>query len=139
MVTDMSQKIALAGSLRWDDRVKIKEVIFNLKQRFGDKLDVIGGGLKDGADSICKKFCLEFNIEFAEMPPHDYQWNPFCLEPAYMYGKAYNIKNIYIRNEKLSQECDILILFRVKDDNAQFLDDLIVRFQKKDKKLLVIN
>ena len=135
----MSQKIALAGSLKWDDRIKIKEVIYSLKQKFGSELNVVGGGLKNGADSICKKFCLEFDIEFAEMPPHDYQWNPFCAEPAYMYGKGYNSKNIYIRNEKLAVECDVFILFRIKDDDSQFLDNLIVRFQKKDKKILVIN
>jgi hypothetical protein len=139
MDTEMSQRIALAGSLKWDDRVKIKDVIFNLKQRLGVKLDVISGGLKNGADSICKKFCLEFDIEFAETPPHDYQWTPYCTEPSYMYGKGYNSKNIYIRNEKLSNDCDILIMFRLKDDDSQFLDDLIKRFQKKGKKILVIN
>lgn len=135
----MVQKIAITGSLKWDDRIKIKEVIYKLKQKFGPNLYINGGGLTNGVDSIVKKFCLEFDIEFVETPPHNCKWNQYCTEPSYMYNKAYHSKNIYIRNTRLANETSTLILFRLTDDASPFLDDLINRFYKKDKKILVIN
>ena len=43
-------KVAIVGSRTYTNRKKIKEFIFNLKQKFGKELVVVSGGQKDGAD-----------------------------------------------------------------------------------------
>ena len=57
-------KVAIVGSRTYTNRKKIKEFIFNLKQKFGKELVVVSGGQKDGADGYAKKYSLEFNINY---------------------------------------------------------------------------
>ena len=135
----MSQKIAMTGSLRWEDKTKIKNTIFSLKKRFGKEREIVCGGLNTGADLEIKKTCMEFEIEYYEMPPYNYQWNSHCMEPAYMYGKQYNSSYIYMRNEKLAKECSVLVLFMLTEDTANHINHLMQRFDSKSKKILVIN
>ena len=57
-------KIAIVGSRKYENRRKIKEFIFKLHERFGDKLTIISGGCRDGADKYAKKFALDFGISY---------------------------------------------------------------------------
>ena len=53
-------KVAIIGSRMYENTRKIKDTLFNLKQRFGDTLIIISGGAKDGADRFARKYALEF-------------------------------------------------------------------------------
>ena len=52
-------KIAIIGSREYENIRKIKDTLFQLKQKFGDKLIIISGGAKHGADKYATKFALE--------------------------------------------------------------------------------
>ena len=41
-------KVALVGSREYENIRKIKDTLFQLKQKFGDKLIIISGGAKFG-------------------------------------------------------------------------------------------
>ena len=131
-------KIAVTGSIRWEGTKKLKDSLFNLKKKVGSELEVISGGI-DGIDMMIRKCCMELEIDYKEIPPCDRQWSHHCIEPAFMFGKSYKNTNIYSRNNKILKECEYLIVFRLKEDDSHFLDDLIIRFQKKGKKILIIN
>ena len=45
-------KIAIVGSRKYDNKIKIKEFIFKCKEQFGDKLEIVSGGCKYGADNM---------------------------------------------------------------------------------------
>ena len=45
---------------------KIKNLLTDLRRKFGNELIVISGGAKDGADKHVKKYALEFEIEYKE-------------------------------------------------------------------------
>lgn len=133
------QKVALTGSIRWDDKVKVKNILFSLKTKFKNELHIIGGGMNCGVDVMIKKTCLEFAIKFSEVAPYNLPWTAYCIDPPYKYNKAYNKKFIYMRNKKLCNESDTLIIFKPTEESSSIIDDLIIKFSKKNKKILVIN
>ena len=47
-------KVAIVGSRTISNKRKIQEFVFKLKQKWGDKLEVVSGGQKDGADGYAK-------------------------------------------------------------------------------------
>ena len=50
-------KIGLIGSMHYENKKKIKETVFMLKQKFGNDLIIVGGGdNQNGADKYAKKF-----------------------------------------------------------------------------------
>ena len=48
-------KVAIIGSRMYENSRKIKDTLFQLKQKFGDSLIIVSGGCKDGADKFGRK------------------------------------------------------------------------------------
>ena len=55
-------KIAIVGSRRYENKKKIKDFIFKLKNEYGTDTVIVSGGCKDGADRYAKKYALD-NLE----------------------------------------------------------------------------
>ena len=53
------KRVGIVGSREYTNRRKIKEFVFKLKEQFGDKVEIVSGGQKLGADGLAKKFALE--------------------------------------------------------------------------------
>ena len=62
-------KVAIIGSRMYENTRKIKDTLFQLKQKFGDDLIIVSGGAKDGADKFARKYTLEFGIKYKEFNP----------------------------------------------------------------------
>ena len=56
-------KVAIVGSRRYENTRKIQDLIYSLKEKFGDKLTIVSGGCKSGADKYAKKFALEADVK----------------------------------------------------------------------------
>lgn len=131
-------KIGITGSRRWENKLKIKNTIFKLKNKYKDDLTIVSGGTGEGVDSYVKKFCLEFNLDYAEVRPNHFDWSPYCVEPPYMYNKVFRPNLYYSRNTKLINEIDVLILCITKDETSPVMKDLVHQCRKKCKKLLIV-
>ena len=79
-------KIAIVGSRKYENRKKIKDFIFKLKQEKGEDTTIVSGGCKDGADKYAKKYALEFDMKYAEFPASHESYNIHCILPKYKYG-----------------------------------------------------
>ena len=53
-------KIAIIGSRSYTNKRKIKQFVWELKEKFGNELVIVSGGAKDGADKYAKRFALDF-------------------------------------------------------------------------------
>ena len=62
-------KVALIGSRDYANIRRIKDTLFQLKQKFQNDLIVISGGAKYGADKYTRKYALEFGIRYKEFNP----------------------------------------------------------------------
>ena len=45
-------KIGIVGSRSYTDKKKIKDLIFEIKEKYGDEVEIVSGGQRDGADGI---------------------------------------------------------------------------------------
>ena len=104
-------KIAIVGSRSYTNKKKVKDFVFKLKEKFGDELEIVSGGQKDGADGLAKKFALEFDMKYVEFPPAHYNWNMHCKLPATKYNKPYYVTNYFKRNKQIAEYSDIIVAF----------------------------
>ena len=71
----MTMKVAIVGSRQYTNKRKIQEFVFKLRQKYGEKLEIVSGGQKEGADGYAKKYALEFDVNYSEFPPAHYTHN----------------------------------------------------------------
>ena len=62
-------RIALIGSPKYENRGEIKELVWKLKQKFGEELILITRGNKDGIEKWVRKFALEMGVKYIEYNP----------------------------------------------------------------------
>lgn len=112
----MAVKVAIVGSRKYLNRVKIKEFIHQLKRKIGDELVIVSGDHPDGADKFAKVCSLELNVEFKSFPPAHYQWNCFCVKESFYYNKPYRLSNYFARNSEIVEYSDVVACFVVNGD-----------------------
>ena len=132
-------KIGLIGSMHYENKKKIKETVFMLKQKFADDLIIVGGGdNQNGADKYAKKYALEFDCKYIEVNPSHTPKNLYSYMRKEWYGKPYSIRNFHVRNKILSSLVDRLIVFIPKGDPAPKAASAIAYAEKFNKKCIVI-
>ena len=73
---------------------------------------LVGGGGKYGAERYVKEICLEFDIEYQEIPPFHYKWNQYCHFTKHKYGKKrYNVKHYFVQNKIIVDSVDLVVFF----------------------------
>ena len=95
-------KIGIVGSRSYTDKKKIKDLIFEIKEKYGDEVEIVSGGQKDGADGLAKKYALEFDMKYVEFPPSHYNHNMHCIRPRGEYNKPYYVSNYFKRNKQIA-------------------------------------
>ena len=110
MVND-SIKIGIVGSRRYTDKKKIKDLIFEIKEKYGDDVEIVSGGQSKGADGLAKKFALEFDVDYVEFPPAHYSHNMHCKLSPKHYNKPYYVTNYFKRNKQIAEYSNIIVAF----------------------------
>ena len=129
-------KIGIVGSRKYTNKKKIKDLIFQIKENYIDA-EIVSGGQKDGADGYAKKFTLEFDMKYVELPPAHYSWNMHCKLPATKYNKPYYVTNYFKRNKQIAEYSDIIVAFIPEGVNSRGTMNTI-EHAKKEKKLIKI-
>ena len=130
-------KVGIVGSRAYSNKKKIKDLIFQIKEKHGDDVEIVSGGQKDGADGYAKKFALEFGMNYVEFPPSHYSWNMHCIRPIGEYNKPYYVSNYFKRNKQIAEYSDIVVAFI--PDGVESRGTLsTVEYAKKEKKLVKI-
>lgn len=132
-------KLGITGTATFENRRKIKNMIFTIKQQLGDDVLFIGIGDKIGADKHIRKYVLELECKYKEANlPHTPQ-TLYSMMHKNFYSKPYNVKNFFLRNDTFARYIDQLIIF----DDSKGIDRKIVNLAKAvnkcKKKIVVIN
>ena len=130
-------KVGIVGSRGYTNKKKIKDLVFEIKHKYGDEVEIVSGGQRDGADGYAKKFALEFNLKYVEFPPVHYNWNMHCKLPAGEYNKPYYVTNYFKRNKQIAEYSDIIVAFIPKGVESRGTMNT-VEYAKKEKKLVKI-
>lgn len=132
-------RVGIIGSRQYENKRKIKETIFKLKNKFANKLVIVSGGTKDGADRYAKKYALELDCQYLEFNPSHTIKNLYSALHENYYNQPYSVKNFFTRNTMLAKYCDIIIGFVPDSDEARGTKHTISEAKKFDKKIVVIS
>ena len=131
-------KIGIIGSRLYENKKKIKDTIFNLRQKFGNDFIIFSGGDSDGAEKYVKKYSLELGCQYIEINPAHTQKNLYSYMRKDWYGKDFNMKNFFVRNKILAKSIDKLIAFVEDGDNAKGTASTVNYAVEFNKKVIVI-
>ena len=132
-------KIGIVGSRRYTDKKKIKDLIFEIKEKYGDEVEIVSGGQREGADGLAKKFALEFDMNYVEFPPSHYSHNMHCIRPRGEYSKPYYISNYFKRNKQIAEYSNIIIAFIPDGVESRGTMDTVGHAEKLKKMTKIIN
>ena len=132
-------KVAIIGSRRYENKKKIKEFIFKLKQEHGEKTIIVSGGNRNGADRYAKKYALELGLQYEEYPPFHEVHNLFCTMPESRYGKPFSVKNYHARNKIIAGTSDFVVAFIPDGVESNGTMSTINYAKKFEKKYVVIS
>ena len=132
-------KVAIVGSRKYTNKRRIQEFNFKLKDKYGDELEIVSGGQKQGADGYAKKYALEFDTKYSEFPPAHYRYNQHCVLESYNYGKPYAVWHYHERNNNLVEYSDVVVAFVPKGITSKGTNSALKEAEKKDKKYVIIN
>ena len=132
-------KIAIIGSRRYENKKKIKDFIFKLKQKHGENTKIISGGCKMGADRYAKKYALELGLQYEEYPPFHEVHNLYCALPSSRYDKPYSVRNFFARNKIIAGTSDIIVGFVPEGAEARGTMNTISYAEKMKKKYIIIS
>ena len=132
-------KIGIVGSRRYENRKRIKDFIFKLKQERGVDTTIVSGGCKDGADRYAKKYALELGLQYEEYPPFHEGHNLYCTIPSHRYGKPYSVKNFFARNKIIAGTSDFVVAFIPDGVESNGTMSTINYAKKFDKKYIIIS
>jgi hypothetical protein len=133
----MKIKVGIVGSRVYTNKNKVKDLIFKIKEKHGENVEIVSGGQREGVDGFAKKFALEFNMNYVEFPPSHYTWNMHCKLPATKYNKPYYVSNYFKRNKQIAEYSDMVIAF-IPDGVKSRGTMSTVEYAKKEKKLVKI-
>jgi hypothetical protein len=132
-------KIGLIGSARYENKRKIREIIFKLSQRFSEDLVIVSCGEKIGAERYIKKYALEMGCNYKEFNPSHTVRNLYSAMHEGFYGKAYKAANFFHRNKLMTKHVNVIIAFMEDTRNCTGIFDIIKNAKKLDKKVIIIN
>ena len=132
-------KIGIVGSRGYTDKKKIKDLIFEIKTKYGTDVEIVSGGQKNGADRYAKKFALEFDMGYVEFPPSHYNHNMHCKLSANHYNKPYYVSNYFKRNKQIAEYSNIIVAFIPDGAESKGTMNTIGHAEKLKKMVKIIN
>ena len=133
------KRVGIVGARIYTNKLKVKEFVYNLKEKFGNDVEIVSGGQKAGADGYAKKYALEFDTKYAEFPPAHYQYNQHCVLESYNYGKPYAVWHYHTRNKEIAEYSDVVIAFIPKGITSKGTNSTLKEAEKVNKKTVIIN
>jgi len=132
-------KVGIVGSRTWQNKKKVKEMIYSLKQKFGDQLIILSGGCPQGADALAKKYALEFECYYREFNPSHTNKNLYSAMNEGFYNKTYSPKNFFHRNKLLAKSSDYIIAFITEGEKSSGTLHTIKEAHKLNKKIVIVS
>ena len=131
-------KVALIGSRDYANIRRIKDTLFQLKQKFKTDLIVISGGAKYGADKFARKYALEFGIRYKEFNPAHTTKNLYSAMSDDYYSKPYHVSQFHHRNMLIARDCDVMIAFISEQESSNGSMSAIKKAKKLNKPVTII-
>tara|TARA_R110000787_G_scaffold72900_2_gene162536 strand:+ start:967 stop:1368 length:402 start_codon:yes stop_codon:yes gene_type:complete len=132
-------RIGIIGSREYQNYRKVKDAIFNLRNKFKGEVIIVSGGCLEGADRFAKKYAIELECKYIEFNPAHTPKNLYSALHENYYGKSYMPKNFFHRNKMLAKYVDCIIAFIPKNTKSSGTEHTIKEAKKMNKKVVIIS
>ena len=109
------KRIAIIGSTGWQNKRKVQDTLFRLSKQFSDELTIVGAGGNEGANSMVRKYALEFGLRYEEYNPSFSGYNMYSAMPESYYGKPYHFSQLHHRMKLIAERCDYMMIMTNED------------------------
>ena len=131
-------KVAVIGSRTYENTRKIKNLLTDLKRKFGEELMIVSGGAKQGADKYVKKYALEFGLNYREFNPAHTPQNLYSAMSEGYYSRPYPVSQFHHRNMLIARDCDYMIVLVPQGSKSSGSESAIKQAVKLNKKVVII-
>lgn len=111
-----ANNIAFIGTKNYDDRILIKDTLFNLSKNFPEKVIVTRGNTKEGAEFFAKKFALYFNLGYLEIPAACDNYTNYSIYSENFYGKKWSFRYYIQQSLILVNNVSTIVVFGASYD-----------------------
>jgi hypothetical protein len=111
-------RIAIIGNTGWQNKRKVQDTLQKLKSQFSDDLNdliIVGAGGNEGANSMVRKYTLEFGLRYEEYNPSFSGYNMYSAMPESYYGKTYHFSQLHHRMKLIAERCDYMMIMTNED------------------------
>jgi|TARA_B100001094_G_scaffold238699_1_gene234152 hypothetical protein len=129
--------VAVIGNKNWQNRRKVQETLQGLKSKF-DEVVIIGAGGSEGANSMIRKYTLEFGMNYKEYNPSYSGYNLYSAMPKTYYGKSYHFSQLHHRMKLIAQNCDYMIIMTNESTMDPFLKTAYSNINKQNKPVVLL-
>ena len=132
-------RVAIIGSRDWTNTRKTKDIIWQLKQKFGADITIISGGDRQGADKLARKYAIEMGVHYIEYNPAHTVRNLYSGMPDSYYSKNYHATQFHHRNDLIAKNADYCIaLIPTTANSSTGTAYTIKRFKKLGKPVIIM-
>jgi hypothetical protein len=131
-------KVAMLGHKQYENARKIKDALFQLKQKFADDLIILSAGSQHGADKFVRKFALEFGINYQEYNPAHTTKNLYSMMSDNYYNKPYHVSQFHHRNILIAKACNVMMAFIPTGADINGCESAITSAKKLKKPVTII-
>lgn len=131
-------QVAVIGSTGWQNKRKVQQTLQELKRKFQNDLVVVGAGGVEGANSMVRKYALEFGIEYKEFNPSFSGYNLYSAMPESYYGRPYHFSQLHHRMQLIAERCDYMMILSNQTQLDPVLQTAWTRTKKLQKPVVIL-
>lgn len=131
-------RVSVIGNTNWQNKRKVQETLQMLKRKFGEELIIVGAGGNEGANSMVRKYVLEFGIDYEEYNPSFSGYNMYSAMPESYYGKPYHFSQLHHRMKLIAERCDYMMIMTNEPDLDPVLKTAYTNINKLKKPVVIL-
>lgn len=131
-------KVGIIGSELYENKLKIKDIIFKLKQKHGDDIEIVSRGNQNGAEKYVRKYAIELGLKYKEFNPAHTVCNLYSAFSENFYGKPYTPFNYRLRDKIFSKYIDVCFCLFNETEVPKSLTTCINNLEKNKKKFIMM-
>ena len=129
-------KVIIAGSRSIDEYETVCKLIDHAKDRLGLEITEVVHGAAPGVDRLADRWAVEHSVEPAPFPA---AWDDLTAPGAVIrtnkFGKKYNVKAGFQRNQRMAEYGEVLIA--IWDGKSPGTYDMIERVKARNMRVII--
>jgi hypothetical protein len=101
-------------------------------------LIIVGAGGNEGANSMVRKYTLEFGLRYEEYNPSFSGYNMYSAMPESYYGKPYHFSQLHHRMKLIAERCDYMMIMTNEDTLDPVLKTAYNNVNKLKKPVVIL-